>query len=117
MLKRNARTLDTKLPQTAEKRKWLPPLRIADDLDPILDIAATFLVPISVINTDKGVHVWGKCLGHFHDAPTPTHFSTLDEAFAFCPDNAVMWRALQCEGTDKGQFQGVWERALDDKVK
>lgn len=67
--------------------------------DAVTEIAATCLVHMNAIKTEKGsVYVWdrqsnGKC------SPTPylTNLASTDIAFAIWSEPAVMWRALNVD--------------------
>ena len=74
-----------------------PPEEIAQDLCPVLEVAATFHLPISVLRNKTGIYIQGQCLGQTFSSPQLTHFQSTDEAFAYCGHYSVMCRQMSFE--------------------
>ena len=95
--------------------KIAPPEGVAKDLGPVLEVAATFHHPITVLRAKKGLYVHGQCLGQTTTS-TLTNYQSIDEAFAYCASIPVMWRQMSFEKTGP-TLADVWLAAFENQVR
>lgn len=93
--------------------KIAPPEGVAKDLGPVLEVAATFHHPITVLRAKKGLYVHGQCLGQTTTS-TLTNYQSIDEAFAYCASIPVMWRQMSFEKTGP-TLADVWLAAFENQ--
>ena len=58
------------------------PTRVAEEIGPVLDIAAIWQSSLKVCRTNAGVYFWGKWLGLEWECPSSGNVTSIDALFA-----------------------------------
>ncbi|XP_063591426.1 RCC1 and BTB domain-containing protein 1-like [Penaeus indicus] len=101
---------------TGNKANQCAPVRVAQDIGRIVDIASTHYCHLSAAMTQNSkVYLWGHCKGQSVVGPLETGFSSLHEVFALWASPSVTYEPLNVTSFTRSSLAQAMALALDDE--
>ncbi|XP_076041418.1 RCC1 and BTB domain-containing protein 1-like isoform X2 [Oratosquilla oratoria] len=101
---------------TGNKANQAAPVRVAQDIERIVDIAATHYCNLSAAMTQSSkVYMWGQSRGHCVVTPLETPYTSLHEVFAYWGCPAVTFEPFHVTMTTQSSLAQAMALALDDE--
>ncbi|XP_050739123.1 RCC1 and BTB domain-containing protein 1-like isoform X1 [Eriocheir sinensis] len=101
---------------TGNKANQCAPVRVAQELGRIVDIASSHCCHLSAAMTQNSkIYFWGHCKGQSVVAPMETGFSSLHEVFALWASPSVTFEPLNVTAFTRSSLAQAMSLALDDE--
>ncbi|XP_071517707.1 RCC1 and BTB domain-containing protein 1-like isoform X1 [Panulirus ornatus] len=101
---------------TGNKANQCAPVRVAQDLGRIVDIASSHYCHLSAAMTQNSkIYLWGHCKGQSVVGPLETGFSSLHEVFALWASPSVTYEPLNVTAFTRSSLAQAMALALDDE--
>ncbi|KAK8382123.1 hypothetical protein O3P69_015233 [Scylla paramamosain] len=101
---------------TGNKANQCVPVRVAQELGRIVDIASSHCCHLSAAMTQNSkIYFWGHCKGQSVVAPMETGFSSLHEVFALWASPSVTYEPINVSGFTRSSLAQAMSVALDDE--
>lgn len=93
------------------------PLRVANEVGRIIDIAAIHYGHISACQTHTKIYMWGQCRGQSITSPVETLFTSLHDVFACYSTPPVTYLPIEAKQTDEPSIIDALRLSFDDPVR
>ncbi|XP_021955121.1 RCC1 and BTB domain-containing protein 1 isoform X1 [Folsomia candida] len=96
------------------KSNMTSPLRVANEVGRIIDIAAIHYGHISACQTHTKIYMWGQCRGQSITSPVETLFTSLHDVFACYSTPPVTYLPIEAKQTDEPSIIDALRLSFDD---
>jgi RCC1 and BTB domain-containing protein len=92
------------------------PIRVAEDLGRIVDIASVHYGHISACRTHTKVYMWGQCRGQAVISAVETLFKSMHDVFACYSTPPVTYQPIEAKQLEDSSIIEALKGAFDDPV-
>jgi len=98
------------------KSNMSSPIRVAEELGRIVDIAAIHYGHISACKTHTKIYMWGQCRGQAVASPVETLFKSMHDVFACYSTPPVTYEPIEAKQVEDSSIMEALKLAFDDPV-